>query len=482
MDKHFYITTTIPYVNADPHIGFVMELIQADAIARYKRLLGREVFFSTGTDEYGQKIAQAAAKNGQSAQNYVDHYAERFAGLKEILNLSTDNFIRTTSDKHKEAAQEFWRLCDASGDIYKKAYRGLYCVGCEKFLRTEDVVNGVCLLHPNQKPEEIEEENYFFRLSNYAHKLIAYLNSSDVVLPDWRKKEALEFVENGLEDFSISRPHARLSWGIPVPNDPDHVMYVWFGAFVNYISTLGWPHTKENFDRFWQSGETVQLAGKDMVRFQSIMWQAMLLSAGFKTTSSIMYHGFIISGGQKMSKSLGNVTDPFALVAQYGTDALRYFLLREITTFEDGDFTPERFKEAYNANLANGIGNLAARVMKMAETYLEEIPSIPDINNLNILSGEGKKVAQHMEAFELNKAMNIIWYTTQYLDVLIQEQEAFKEVKKNPIQAKKRIQYYVKYLTDIALLLQPFMPQTSFKIIESIKQNKKPENLFTRKA
>src|SRR6185437_666432 len=260
---------------------------------------------------------------------------------------------------------------------------------------------GKCPNHPNMTPIEIEEENYFFRLSAYQDKLIAYLSQEEVILPDWRRKEAIAFVSQGLEDFSISREKARMGWGIPVPGDESQVMYVWFDALTNYISTLGWPDTGGNFKKFWEDGFTVQTAGKDQVRFQSIMWQAMLMSAKLPSTQEVVYHGFITSGGQKMSKSLGNVIDPFTLVEEYGTDAVRYFLARHVHPFEDSDFTREQFKEVYNANLANGLGNLVARIMKLAETHLEMGKS--DLSTVD-KSDLPTEYMDAIENFELNKA------------------------------------------------------------------------------
>ena len=372
--KSFYITTTIPYVNADPHIGFALELVQSDAIARYYRLIGKDVFFSTGTDEHGQKIWEASQKENKDVQEYVDFYAQKYLDLKKILNLSNDNFIRTTDKNHIKAAQEFWRLCDANGDIYKKKYKGLYCVGCEKFITEKDLINGKCEFHPSLTPELVEEENYFFKLTNYKKQLLEYLTKSNSIIPEWRRKEAIDFVQGDMEDFSISRNKKRFSWGVEIPGDSEQVMYVWFDALTNYISTLGWPFVsaqdfqpEENlFEKFWRQGEQIQTAGKDMVKFQSVMWQGMLMSAGLPTTDTIVYHGFITGeGGIRMSKSLGNVINPSEVVKEYGTDALRYFLLREISSFEDSPFTMERFKEAYNSGLANGLGNLVSRVMNM---------------------------------------------------------------------------------------------------------------------
>ncbi|MSU73871.1 methionine--tRNA ligase, partial [Candidatus Kaiserbacteria bacterium] len=341
MGKPLYLTTTLPYVNAEPHIGFALELVQADVIARYRTLLGDEVFFNTGTDEHGLKIYRKAQEEGKDTQAYTDEYAAKFKGLKEKLNLHPRlHFIRTTDPHHKTAAQEMWRRCLAKGDIFKKKYKGLYCVGDEAFIKETELVDGKCPNHPTMEPIEIEEENYFFRLSAYQEKLLAYLSREGVIVPEWRREEAINFVKQGLEDFSISRTKEKMPWGVPVPDDDAQVMYVWFDALTNYVSTLGWPEDGEGlYAKFWEKGETLQLAGKDQVRFQSIMWQGMLMSAGLKATDKVLYHGFITSEGKKMSKSLGNVIDPLAVVDEYGIDALRYFLARHVHPFEDSDFT-----------------------------------------------------------------------------------------------------------------------------------------------
>ena len=360
-----YITTTLPYVNAEPHIGNAVEMVQADALARTWRLQNDDVFFTTGTDEHGQKIFEAAQKTERNVQEYVDEYAGKVAQLKELLDLSNDVFIRTTDAHHVKAAQEMWKRCDEAGDIYKKSYTGLYCVGCEEYKNERELdAEGRCLLHPSLTLQTITEENYFFKFSKYADALLEYLARPSSVIPEWRRDEARKFVEAGLHDFSISREKEKLSWGVPVPGDDTQVMYVWFDALTNYISTLGWPEDAEgNFEKFWNNAETVQVAGKDQVRFQSLMWQAMLMSAQIKNTDKIFYHGFINSGGQRMSKSLGNVISPYELVKKYGTDATRYLLLRHVHPVDDSDVTWERLDEWYTANLVNGLGNLVARVM-----------------------------------------------------------------------------------------------------------------------
>lgn len=472
--KPFYLTTTLPYVNADPHIGFALEIVQADIVARYQRLCGREVFFTTGTDEHGQKIFQKAKEEARDVQGYVDHFAGQFGKLKDALNLSYDAFIRTTDQKHIEAAQELWRRCEQAGDIYKKKYKGLYCVGDEMFLKETDIVDGKCPNHPNMEPVEIEEENYFFRLSAYQDKLLAYLAREDSIVPSWRREEAIKFVSGGLEDFSISREKARMSWGIPVPGDEAQVMYVWFDALTNYVSTLGWPKDSEgNFEKFWQEGDVVQMAGKDQVRFQSVMWQAMLMSGGVKNTDKVVYHGFITSGGQKMSKSLGNVIDPFAIVNEYGTDALRYFLARHVHPFDDSDVTMERFKDAYNADLANGLGNLASRILTLAEAHLVSPVAVAFVPY-------PKEYTEALERFEVNKAVECVWGRIQALNQKITETEPYKLVKTDVEKGRELIAELVRELAAIDLLLEPLLPQTSKKIIEAIVANKKPENLFPR--
>lgn len=466
-----YITTTLPYVNAEPHIGFGLEIIHADTLARYWRLLGHDVFFSTGTDEHGQKIAKKADEKGQPRQEYVDHFAAQFNKLKEALNLSYDNFIRTSDEAHKAAAREMWKRCFDKGDIYKKKYKGLYCVGDEMFIKESELIDGKCPNHPNMELEEIEEENYFFKLSNYQTYLEEYLSKEGVIEPEWRRQEALTFVKSGLEDFSISREIRRMDWGIGVPNDDEHVMYVWFDALTDYISTLGWPEDADgNFKKFWEEGETLQLAGKDQVRFQSIMWQAMLKSAGIKATDKIIYHGFINSGGHKMSKSLGNTISPYELVERYGTDAARYILLRHVHPFDDSDLTWEKMDEYFTANLVNGLGNLTARIMKMSETHLEPGTFEP----------LDPKTIDAPDMINMQAAMDHIWSLIQKADELIAETEPFKLIKTEPEVAKGILENLRLQLLHIGRLLLPCMPETSVAIRAAVRANKKPDNLFSR--
>ncbi len=471
MSKNFYITTTLPYVNAEAHMGHALEFVRADVIARVKKLQGYDVFFNTGTDEHGQKIFTGAEKAGQNVQDYVDFYAGKFKALLPLLGMSSDiHFIRTTDKHHEAAAQEFWRRVDKNGYIYKKNYKSKYCVGCELEKTDSELVNGKCAIHPNLEIEIIEEENYFFKFSEFGDKLLdLYKTGRHRIVPSFRVNEVEEFIKRGLEDFSISRLRSKMQWGIPVPGDELHVMYVWFDALVNYISTLGWPNEEGDFKKYWLDGTPTQYCGKDNIRFQSVMWQAMLLAAGISPTHTVVVDGFVTGdGGLKMSKSLGNVVNPVDIINEYGTDALRYFVLRELSPFEDSPFTVERFKEAYNANLANGIGNLTSRIMKMAETNLAGPVTIED----NTIPEEYFKF---FDTFEINKSMDFVWSKIGELDTIIQQTEPFKLVKVDKEKGIEIITDLVKKLYTIARMLNPLMTDASNKIKACVKANKTPE-------
>lgn len=476
--KSFYITTTIPYVNAAPHIGFALEITQADVIARYKRLMGYDVFFNFGSDEHGQKIWQNAVDAGVTPQAYTDEYAEKFKALKEKLNLTYDVFIRTTDAKHKAAAQEMWRRCLKKGDIYKKNYQVKYCIGCELEKTDSELVEGKCPLHPNKELELRNEENYFFKLSAYQERLKELYARTDFVIPDFRLNEIRSLIDSsGLQDFSISRLKSKMPWGVAVPDDDSQVMYVWFDALVNYISTLDWPQDSAQFAKYWTGTvESIQVAGKDQVRQQACMWQAMLMSADLPLTGQIFIHGFIMgSGGQKMSKSLGNVIDPITIVDEYGVDALRYFLLRHIHPTEDSEFTMELFKEAYTAGLTNGIGNLTARVMKLAEQYLDAPVERPAEETFP------EEFISALQNYQFNSASEYVWGRIQLLDQKINAEEPFKVVKVDAEKGKQMIADMARELYIIARLLQPLLPATSDTIKSAVLANKKPENMFPRR-
>ncbi|MDO8435912.1 MAG: methionine--tRNA ligase [bacterium] len=501
MKNKFYITTTLPYVNAEPHIGFSLEIVQADVIARYQRALGKDVFFNTGTDEHGLKIYRKALEENKNPQDYVDEYAAKYECLKRALNLSYTNFIRTTDAHHVLAAQKFWIRCLKNGDIYKKNYKIKYCVGCELEKTDSELAKGKCPIHPNLSLEQIEEENYFFRFSKYRQPLLDfYKKYPDFVIPVSRFAEVKSFIRQGLRDFSVSRLKEKMPWGVPVPGDDSQVFFVWFDALINYISALGWPEQKKNFRAYWgnkRNPNALQVAGKDNLRQQSAIWQAMLMSAGLPNSRKIIIHGFITVAGQKMSKSLGNVVSPFELVKKYGTDPVRYFLLREIPPTEDGDFTYEKFESRYNSDLANGLGNLAARVITLAKISNTELPLVEakvkkrtefsspfkfliskQIQNPKFKTTINKTWGKYHKAlgeFKFNEALVAVWNLIGFCDRYIEKEKPWEKSQKQ----KEVIGDLLLAINEIAKLLEPFLPETSEKIFQQLK-NKKSKSLFPR--
>lgn len=455
--KRFSLTTTLPYVNSAPHMGFALEIVQADVIARFKKLLGYDVFFNFGTDEHGLKIYRKAQEQNKKTQDYVDEYAKKFDRLKAALNLNYNSFIRTTDPHHIKAAQEFWERCKTNGDIYKKIYKTKYCVGCELEKTDSELENGRCPLHPNNELEIIEEENYFFKFSKYQKPLLEfYEKSPNFVIPESRFNEIKTFVRGGLQDFSISRLKDKMPWGIDVPNDSRQVMSVWFDALVNYVSAMGWPDDLVKFKKWWP---VIQFAGKDNLRQQTAIWQAMLMSAELPNSKQIFIHGFITSDGQKMSKSLGNVIDPFEYVDKYDTDALRYYLLAKISPTEDGDFTREKFENIYNSDLANGLGNLVSRIAKLCENsgfgFKRE-----EINKFD------KGISKSLNEFRFDEALKIIWVKITEIDQYININEPWK-LKGEEL--KKVLTYSVNSLTAIAYQLRPFLPETAERVEKQFK-------------
>jgi methionyl-tRNA synthetase len=461
----FYITTAIPYVNGKPHIGHALEYFQADVIRRYHQILGDETLLLSGADENALKNVQAAEKAGIPVKQFLDDNSEVWKNAYEQLGVHLDVFQRGSDEqKHWPGVQKFWNLCLKNGDIYKKSYKGLYCVGCESFKLEKELVEGLCPIH-QKAPEVIEEENYFFKLSGYQNKLLELIESGKLkITPANKREEALSFIKQGLEDFSVSRSKERAKGvGVPVPEDENQVMYVWFDALNIYMTGVGFGWDEEKWKKWWPAD--LHIIGKDINRFHTIYWPAMLLSAGIPLPKEILIHGFVYTKGEKMSKSVGNVIDPFEFAKEYGVEALRYFLLSQIPIDADGDFSLERFKEVYNADLANGLGNLISRVAKLCETA--NFKQNPSENNKHVINDyeEYKKL---LNEYHFNEVLNLIWVKISKLDKYINEEKPW-ELLKNPEGNLKRsitaiLEHAVDEIEEIGELLEPFLPETAGKI------------------
>lgn len=467
----FYITTAIPYANAEPHIGFALEILYTDVMARYQRLLGNDVYFLTGTDEHGQKMLKTAKDAGKPVEEYASEKSASFQNLADQYNISNDDFIRTTEERHRNGSQKFWEAAAATGDIYKKSYTGLYCVGCEAFITEKDLVDGKCPIH-NKAPEMISEENYFFRLSRFQEPLeFLFKERADFVVPDNRYLEMKNILKSGLEDISISRSTEKLSWGIPVPGDKTQVMYVWFDALTNYVTALGYgAKNDELFKKYWPA---VHVIGKDINRFHSLLWPAMLMSAGLEVPRQVAVHGFIYSDGQKMSKSLGNVIDPQDLLEKFPLDAVRYFLMREIPFDNDGNFSYKQFNERYNGDLANGIGNMTNRVLTMIEKYCSDhIPAVKTINN-DFTSRLSKEIwptyVKDMEGWRFDLALEAAWKFITFCDQQISDKQPWAMSKAGKHEEVNDLLYHLaEALRHVAIMIWPVMPDTSEKIISQL--------------
>lgn len=465
----FYVTSPIFYPNAKPHMGHAYATLLCDVLTRYHRLIGVESYFLTGTDEHTEKVIKAAEAHGKKPEEYLEDIVASFERLYANLNISYDQFIRTSDrDVHWPGAIEMWKRLVKSDDLYKSSYTGLYCIGCEMFTTEKDLVDGLCPDH-NIAPEEVTEENYFFRLSKYTDQLKELISKDKVkIIPRSRKNEILSLIKSGLKDVSFSRPKEKMTWGISVPGDESQTMYIWVDALTNYITALGFGRGEEKM-YFWPG---VHIIGKDILRFHTAFWPAMLISAGIELPKMIFVHGMITSEGKKMSKTLGNIIDPQELIDIYGADAVRYYLLRHVSPTEDSDITKELFRKVYNANLANGLGNLVSRIMKMAETNLSQSATVKSLAFDNF----DKEIKSLLDKFEIQKAMNHIWSEISELDALIQEKKPWES------ENKEVVANLVTKLAHIGYSLEPFMPETSAKIKTLIKANKKPsEPLFPRK-
>jgi len=453
----YYVCTAIPYVNAEPHIGTALDVLTADVLARAARQRGDDVIFCTGTDEHGGKIAEKAEEAGKTPQAFVDDLSGRFKDLGKLLNISNNRFIRTTDETHEERAQLIWKALDKN--IYKDKYVGWYCTGDEAFFTETEVKanNGVCPNH-NRPFEKLEEENYFFKLSSYTDKIRAAIESNElIIVPDTRRNEILAVLKDGLEDISISRPKEKISWGIPVPGDKDQVMYVWFEALMNYITVLGYPEHSD-FKDFWPAN--VQVLGKDIIRFHAAIWPAMLMGLGIALPKCLYVHGFITVEGKKMSKTLGNVISPADIVDKHGVDAFRYYFLRHIPSYSDGDFSWDSFENAYNNELADELGNALQRTVVMIQKYLDgKVGEIPPAEH---------DISQYQQALEecrFDRALDEVWEQVRGLNQYIDEEKPWTLDKAGEgDHLREVLAYQASSLISIARLLEPFLPDTAAAI------------------
>ena len=450
----FYVTTPIYYINYEPSLGSAYTTIAADVIARYHRLKGDETWFLTGLDENSSKTVESAKREKLSIKDYTNSMAKKWKDAWKELNISNDDFIRTTEPRHKKFVEEFFMKVYENGDIYKGKYEGLYCEGCENFITEKELVDGKCHLH-KKEPKKIAEENYFFKLSKYQNKILKYIKDNpDFIKPIYRRNEIINFVNDGLKDISISRPNLEI--GIELPIDKKHKFWVWFDALNNYLTAS---------NKFWPAN--IHLVGKDIQRFHAIIWPAMLMSAGYNLPKQIYSHGFLTVNGQKMSKSIGNVINPIYLKHKYGLDSLRYSILREISFGEDGDFSEKVIESRLNSELADALGNLLNRVIVMCDKYFQSIPKGKEdkklTSKLNI-----KKIDKHMENLEFHHALEEIWRYIDECNKYVNDKEPWKLAKTDEDALRNVLYNLAESLRIIAELIYPFMPETSEKMHEQL--------------
>ncbi len=473
----FYITNAIPYVNAKPHIGHALEFVQSDVIARYRKIQGDNVLLLSGGDENALKNVQAAEKAGVPIQEFVDKNTELFHNLSKHLSVSFDVWQKGSDKKnHYAATQKLWELCNKAGDIYKKAYKGLYCVGCEMFYSEDELdENRECFEHPGKRLDEVEEENYFFRLSKYQNQLIDLLSSGKYqIVPEFRKNEMLSFLKNPLEDISISRSNERAkNWGVPVPNDASQRIYVWFDGLNIYQSGIGFGWNQAEYKKWWPAD--IHVIGKGIARFHAIYWPAFLLSANLALPKKLFIHEYFTVNGKKMSKTIGNVIDPEILIQKYGTDALRYYFLAKFSPFSDGDFSEEKLQSIYTSDLSNGLGNLVSRIAKLCEN------ASFDITDHSKHSIDNDTYTKAIEEFKFNEALSIVWNKIADTDKYINKEQPWSLIKSNPNRSKEVLAHLVDQIEEIAVLLSPFLPNTSEKILSIFHEKVKLDKpLFPR--
>lgn len=453
----YYVTTSIPYVNGDPHLGHAMEFVMADVLARRARQQTDQVIFSIGTDEHGGKVAEKAAELKLEPKALTDQMAERFRTLAEQLNISNNRFIRTTDPSHEQRAQLIWKALQK--DIYKGQYSGWYCTGDEEFFSEQTVKanHGICPDH-NRPYEKLEEENYFFKLSKYSDQVRQAVESGTLpIVPDTRRNEILAILQTGLEDISISRPTDKIGWGIPVPGDTKQVMYVWFEALMNYITVLGYPEHAD-FKQYWPA--QVQVIGKGILRFHAAIWPAMLLALGLPLPKQLYVHGYVTVDNKKMSKSLGNSVSPDAIIEKYGADAFRYYFLRHIPSYNDGDFSWQHFEVAYNNELANELGNAVQRTVVMIQKYEAGVVGATPPAEHDIAQYEAA-----LAACRFDRALDEVWEQVRGLNQYIDEEKPWALAKAgDKDHLREVLAYQVSSLLNIAELLEPFLPDTAGRI------------------
>lgn len=462
----FYITTAIDYVNSIPHLGTAYEKIGADVIARFRRAQGYDTFFLMGTDEHSLNVERQAKQMGFMPQEYCDRMVGRFKDVWAKLNISFSDFIRTTDSRHIKAVQRLIQTMYEKGDIYKGRYKGWYCVSCEAFLKEKDLIEGKCPTH-NKEPQWIEEENYFFSLSKYQRPILKFLEENPhFIRPEIRLNEVINVVKGGLEDISVTRSTVR--WGIPVPFDPGHVVYVWFDALINYLSGVGYPD--ERFHHYWPCD--LHVIGKDITRFHCIIWPAMLMSAGIELPNKVWGHGFVYLGTQRMSKTLGTVVDPLEIANKYGADSIRYFLIREVPFDRDGEFTWDKFLNRYKSDLADDLGNLVHRVLSMVHRYNGGIIHKKEGMTMDLIDAVNNSIMEYenyMEEYQLSQALTSIWNIISRANRYVEETSPWVLNKEKRIDQLNSVLYnLVETIRIVSVVLEPFMPETACRIMEQI--------------